>query len=114
MSYQFDLPMPPSANVYWRVSNGIVHVSKVARDYKITAGWLAKAAGVHTPLAGDVAVTVTVYRPERRGDLDNRLKVLLDSLKGIAFEDDDQVVEIHAYRRDTPKDGRISVEVALA
>lgn len=63
------------------------------------------------PIAGPVMVSVTVYRKRRAGDLDNYQKVLLDSLKGIAFEDDSQVVEIHALRLEDPSNPRVEVRV---
>lgn len=109
--YAFELPMPPSANKYWRNYRGRMVVSKLAKDYKEAAGWLAKAAGVNEPLTGELAVNIVVYRTERRGDLDNRLKVVLDALNGIAYTDDSQIVEIHAYRQEAPKDGRIQIEI---
>ena len=109
--YKFELPIPPSANRYWRNYRGNMVVSSEAKHYKESAGWLAKAAGVREPFKKPVSVAITVYRPERRGDLDNRLKVLLDALNGVAWTDDSQVVEIHAYRHESPKDGRVEVIV---
>ena len=105
------LPMPPSANDYWRFVNGRVLVSSDARQYKETAGWLAKSAGLSEPMTGEVAVTLHVYRRQKSGDLDNRIKVLLDSLRGVIYQDDSQVVEIHAYRHEDRYDPRVEVEV---
>ncbi len=61
---------------------------------------------------GPVSVNVRVYRPARRGDLDNCLKVLLDALKGIAFVDDSQVVHIHARRYEDKANPRAEVTVS--
>lgn len=105
------LPMSPSANRYWRNYNGHVVVSNEASSYKANVGWIAKEAGITSPFDGNVAVSLYVYRKQRSGDLDNRIKVLLDSLNGIVFTDDSQVVEIHAYRRDDKINPRIEVEV---
>lgn len=105
------LDMPPSANRYWRTGSGHVYVSDEALDYKNDVAITARQQGVRKPFTGDVAVTVYVYRKQRSGDLDNRLKVLLDALKGIAFEDDKQVVEIHAFRRDDKADPRVEVQI---
>ena len=38
----------------------------------------------------------------------------LDSLRGIAYADDKQIVEIHAYRRDDPANPRIEVVIESA
>jgi crossover junction endodeoxyribonuclease RusA len=109
------LPFPPSANRYWRSVPGRgVLLSAEARRYKEDAGMVALAAGVR-PVDGPVALTVTLYRPAKRGDLDNRIKVLLDALGGgIAYRDDSQVVELHAYRLDDKDNPRVEVQVIRA
>ena len=107
------LPYPPSANRYWRVVNNRPIISAQARAYKDEAGWLAKAQGVQ-PQTGDLAVTIAVYRPQRRGDLDNVLKVLLDALIGIAYEDDSQITEINAKRFDDKDNPRVEIDVVEA
>jgi Holliday junction resolvase RusA-like endonuclease len=88
------LPAPPSANRYWRMVNGRMLVSREGRAYKKLVDRQVTAL----PLIVPVAVTVRWARSKRMGDLDNRLKVCLDSLRGIAWLDDKQVVELHAYR----------------
>jgi crossover junction endodeoxyribonuclease RusA len=104
------LPYPPSANVYWRVARGKVIKSNEARTYQEAAGWLAKSQGAEL-LEGPVCVRLNVYRPQRSGDLDNRIKPLLDSLQGILYTNDDQVEEIHAYRYDDKQNPRVEIEV---
>lgn len=110
---RFVLPMPPSANRYWRNYRGVVVVSEEARAYKAGVGESAKEQGAFV-LSCPVAVYVDVYRSRKAGDLDNRLKVVLDALKGVAFEDDKQVVEIHARRFDDAKNGRIEITIEAA
>lgn len=104
------LPYPISANRYWRMWQGRMVVSTEARNYKEQAGWIAKGAGVDM-ITGDVALTVKVFRPQKRGDLDNTLKVLIDSLKGVIFKDDNQVTEIHAYLDDDKHNPRVEVGI---
>jgi crossover junction endodeoxyribonuclease RusA len=106
-----ELPLPPSANRYWRNFQGRTVKSQEARNYQAQVGWLAKVAGLSEPLDGDISVSLRVYRQQRRGDLDNRIKVILDSLQGIAYEDDNQVVELHAYRYDDKENPRVVVQV---
>lgn len=105
----FTLPMPPSANVYWRVFNGRPVVSPEAREYKHKAWGYAKEAGAEC-LEGDVALELRVFRARKRGDVDNRIKVLLDSMIGVLYDDDDQVTELHVYRDDDKKDPRVEVK----
>jgi crossover junction endodeoxyribonuclease RusA len=106
--FRFVLPVPPSANRYWRNYGGRVVVSDEARAYKGQAGWLAKEAGCGL-LTGPVGVLLHVHRARRVGDLDNYIKVLLDALRGVVFEDDSQVVELHAFRGEDPAAPRVNV-----
>ena len=109
---RLELPYPPTANLYWRIFRGHAVKSKDARQYQETAKLMAKAQALGAqPFKGDVRVEVHLRRPAKRGDLDNSLKVLLDALKGIAFEDDKQVVEIHAYRMDDKANPGVSVRI---
>lgn len=110
---KLTLPYPPSANLYWRSYRGMVVVSREASNYKLMVKLRCTMAG-YVPHQGAVAVTVRLYRPRRSGDLDNRLKVLLDSLNGGAWKDDSQVVELHAYRYDDAKNPRVEVEIEEA
>lgn len=106
------LPYPPSANRYWRMWQGRMVVSTEARNYKEQAGWIAKSQAPELVEGdGDVSLTIRVFRPQKRGDLDNTLKVLIDALKGVAFEDDDQVREIHAYLADDKNNPRVEVTI---
>ena len=51
------------------------------------------------PTIEDVVVTITFYRKTNRtADLDNLVKTVMDALNRVAYHDDKQVVELHAYR----------------
>jgi crossover junction endodeoxyribonuclease RusA len=106
------LPLPPTANLYWRVWRGRAVVSTEARAYKQAAALAAKAQGLRPIIDGEVAVVMRVFRPARRGDLDNRLKVLLDALRGVAYRDDSQVSALHATQAEDAKNPRVEVEVS--
>lgn len=97
---ELTLPEPPSANRYWKVWRGRAVKSKEARAYALQVKYLAIQQHVRAPITGDVALTVHWYRARRAGDLDNRLKCLLDSLKGITYADDKQVRRFTAERFD--------------
>lgn len=108
------LPFPPSSNRYWRSDRGgRPHLSTEARQYRREAALLAVAAGL-TPLAGALILTVVFFRPRRVGDLSNRIKVLEDALNGVAWMDDSQIVELHAYRRDDRANPRVEVAIRRA
>ncbi len=132
------LPPPVSANVYWRSfiprggKRAIVVVSDEAKAYRQTVLKLALAAGVRKPITGRVSLGVKLYpaRPldwakraakdpdgwddtVRSIDLDNALKVLLDALKNVAFEDDSWVRRIDAERMEPDEHGaRVVVTIS--
>ena len=130
------LPPAVSSNRYWRsfVPRGhkraIVTLSDEAKAYKAAVAQIARKAGVVSPIKGRVAVSYTLFpkRPQdyaRRMkadplrwddtvqclDLDNALKVMLDSLKGIVFEDDKFVHELHGRRAEPDGEGRLEVVI---
>lgn len=141
MSLVITLPYPISANRYWRTrvikpkaGPAIVstYVSPEAKEYKADVERILRAAGVHAPIAGRVSIMYTLfpnrpqdYRTRMRKlgdawqdtvqciDLDNAQKVLLDALKGIAFEDDAWVRRIIADRAEPDALGaRLVVAIA--
>lgn len=111
MAIQITLDMPPSANRYWRRGlNGNTYVSDEAEDYKAEVHLRCLRARIR-PLDGPLAITMRVYRARRSGDLDNRIKIVLDALQGIAYTDDKQITEIHAYRFDDKHEPRVEIEI---
>lgn len=104
------LPVPPSANRYWRNIRGRMVVSVEAQNYKSLVH-LACAQLNPIEKGRDVAISFTFYRAQKSGDLDNRIKVILDAMNNVAYEDDKQIVEIHAKRADDKDNPRIVLEV---
>jgi len=64
-----------------------------------------------------VAITCCVQTPKKterswpRGDVDNYAKAVLDSMSGIVFEDDDQVLEL-TVNKSFAKKGEIVIETS--
>lgn len=133
------LPYPISANRYWATRvmtvNGrsmpTVYVTSDAKAYKREVMQRCFAAGVLEPLKGRVAISVQLFpnrpldfktRMRKHGnswddtvmclDLDNANKVLLDSLKGVAIDDDKWVRELISKRME-PDDGGGRVVVRI-
>lgn len=99
---QLRLPTPPSVNRYWRTTRRgrAPYLSEEAKAYKVAVQRVARSCGLPGPLEGTLAIECLWTREAKRGDLDNRIKVFLDSLQGIAYADDNQIVRILAMRRD--------------
>jgi len=131
-SASVTLPYPVSANRYWRSygrgGRAIVTLSAEAAEYKARA---AIAWGAEKPIAGRIALHVRLYpaRPQdwakraaqspgawddsvRCLDLDNALKVLIDALKGRAYDDDRQIWAIYAERM-TPDEFGARVHITI-
>ncbi len=104
------LPYPPSINHLYATFRGRRIVSAKGRKFKSDIAVLARQQGARL-LTGDLTITFRVFRPKRIGDLDNRLKISQDALKGICFEDDRQIIEIHAFRFDDKTNPRIEVDI---
>lgn len=104
------LPYPPSVNHLYANWRGRRIISAQGRKFKSDIAILAKRQGAKI-LSGELSVTFRIFRPRKIGDLDNRLKISQDALKGICFEDDKQIIEIHAFRFDDKANPRIEIEI---
>lgn len=135
------LPYPISANRYWatRVVKAkgakhhmpITYVTSEANQYKSDVAETCILAGIVKPIPGRIKVEVWLYpnrpqdyatRQRKLGpawddnvqciDLDNANKVLLDSLKGLAFEDDKWVRQLLSQRMEPDDKGaRVVVRI---
>lgn len=104
------LPYPPTTNHLYLTRGRFRVPSPQAKAYKADVQKRCQIARTQ-PLDGSVSITLNVYRPRRVGDLDNTFKIVLDSLKGLAWHDDKQVTEIHGYRHDDKADPRVEVNI---
>ncbi len=108
--YSLTLPYPPLLNHYLRRSAHGVYQTPEAAAYKEEAAYTARLAGLE-PLEGAIVVAMDVYRPRKRGDIDAPIKLPLDALNRIAWEDDSQIVELHIHRFDDKHNPRIELSI---
>jgi Holliday junction resolvase RusA-like endonuclease len=106
--WRFTLPVVTSANRLWRVGGGRTYKAKGAATDTKAAALLFRHV---IPLAGDLAVSITWYRAQRSGDVDNRVKGTLDLLRGIAYADDASVARVSCERVDDGTPARLVVDV---
>jgi crossover junction endodeoxyribonuclease RusA len=101
------LPVPPSANRYWKTtSRGKIYETDEAKAYKQDVYYQTRHI---KKLSGEICVNFTVFRPRQVGDLDNYQKIMFDALQGIAFDNDNQIIEIHAFRKNDKHNPRVEV-----
>jgi len=109
---EFVLPYPPSVNHYWRRVGSRTLISREGRRFRQHV--LAILATMHVqPLHGRLAVSVEVHPPDnRRRDIDNVFKALLDAMQhGGAYVDDSQIVKLSIEKRKPIVGGKTVVQI---
>lgn len=111
----FIVPGPPACKgsvVSFPDKRGVIRTktdNKRLKSWAKNVAWCAKTAGVQfIPKGSGVYICVafefapparrTRALPCVRPDIDKLQRALLDALTGIAYEDDGQVVDVHAWK----------------
>lgn len=115
-----------------RISKTVYTPTKTAKYEKQIAKAYTDAGGKCIPADCYVSVSVSAFfpvpksyskkkredclerilRPDKKPDMDNILKVVLDGLNRVAYEDDKQVVELIGRKYYTESDGYLWVNVS--
>jgi crossover junction endodeoxyribonuclease RusA len=99
MLVDLTLPWPPSVNTYWRTFQGRMIISANGRQYRkdVADQVLIQRGAKH--IAGKIRVVIEAHRPDnRRRDLDNLLKAVLDGCTHAGvWEDDSNIVYLRIY-----------------
>ena len=127
--FEMLLPYPISTNRYWRTFRNRMVRSKEAVEYKSEVEDIASDV-ITQEMSGCVKVDLMLHpeRPKdwekrqkknpqwalgvRRVDLDNALKVALDALQGIAYEDDRSITDIRIRLREPIDGGGLTVKIS--
>ena len=113
MTAEFELPWPPSVNHYYRHVGPRVLISRDGRRYReqVVARFKNDRVAKYT---GPVALDIELYPPDnRRRDVDNSLKCLLDTFTHAGlYGDDSQIQRLTITRREPmPPDGLAFVRI---
>ena len=95
-------------------ASGKFYTPAATRSYEGLVRFFAAAAakGCPFPTSTRLAVSLSVYWPDqRRRDIDNAAKAILDACNGILWMDDSQVDELHVYRLHDAARPRVDVTV---
>ena len=89
------LPYPPSVNHYWMHTGRGCYLGKRGKIFRAEVAFLAHATwgDMVLPFTGRLSITIVAHPPDnRRRDVDNILKALLDALQHAGvYKDDNQV-----------------------
>lgn len=117
------LPLPPSVNSFWRSvparagQRAKVLISEEGRRFKSRCELMIRMQqrdhGL-APFEGEVEVSGVVYFADKRRDLDNVLKPLLDVLQGAAYKNDRQICRIDVRRGLDAKNPRVELQIRAA
>lgn len=109
MNHWLELPVGPSLND--KFVSRTFRVSREWHAYLKTVRVLARAQNA-VKIDGPVEMSIKWYRSAKRGDIDSKLKCLLDALEGVCYEDDAQIQKITVERSDyESKNPRLVVNV---
>lgn len=112
MKIMLELPYPPSANLIWRRSKFSTYMSKEGKAYK---QWVADYISAENfPKFGDDPVKISMIlrpRDKRKRDIDNCLKISIDSIASAGVINDDFQVQELSIKRGEPISGGLLIVV---
>lgn len=107
----FNIPIKPKAKGRPRAGRNGMYTDQATREYEDAIKQFYLDNNL-PKFDGNVQITITFQKDhinvqiisvkeesKLRGDVDNYVKSLLDGLNGVAYDDDKQVVNLHAYKR---------------
>ena len=116
MSYEFEMPWPPSVNGYWRTFRNRQIISKRGREYRKNSLLLLDSIGLsNEELSSRLSVSVTLNPPTlRKYDVDNFTKAAFDALSIAKFWlDDEQIDRLVVTKGVRTKGGNIQIKVKV-
>ena len=130
MKTKLILPFPPSTNTLYRTTkSGGIYKTKEHGVYFNAVHSIIQGKKIK-PTQEDVELTICLFRPAKRGDIDGPLKTLFDALeqptalvpvsgskkkkrvvtsKYGLYVNDSQVTDLHIYKRDDKDNPRVEV-----
>lgn len=112
---KFTIPGKPISvnHAYSQNRNGRRYLTDEGAEFKIEMGYIAKQAMKKTINKYKYPIKVSLeyyFDDKRRRDIDNGIKLCLDSMTGIVYKDDSEIVCLEVWK-DFSDNPRIEVEV---
>lgn len=99
----------------YRIVGKRLYKTKAVKEYEAKAVAQAIVAMQEMePMEGDIRCTLHVFfKDQRRRDIDNVTKSILDSGNEVVYIDDSQIAELHIYKRYCKENPRVEVEFSI-
>lgn len=95
----------------WRIGSRGMYKRQEVSQYQKEVKLICLSQRHTEPCDNPIRLSIGWFRPQKRGDLDGKLKIVIDALQGMLYFNDAQIVEIRAYRVEDPMNPRLEVEV---
>ena len=104
--------VPSKSNCY-RFAGKFMYKTKALKDYE--ESFLEQCVFYKDKnIEGNLRIEVIVYYPNRKSDIDNSLKVLLDMMQKVkAFDNDNKVAEIEIFKRLDKENPRVEFKIMV-
>ena len=104
--------VPSKSNCY-RFAGKFMYKTKALKEYE--ESFLEQCVVYKDKnIEGNLRIQVTVYYPNRKSDIDNSLKVLLDMMQKVkAFDNDNKVAEIEIFKRLDKENPRVEFSITV-
>lgn len=105
---------PISTGSLYRRNSFVMYMTKEGKALKENYAWQAKTQWRKGVITGPVTIEVRLFfKGIRRRDIDNFHKILLDSLTGIVWEDDSQIMVMRVEKHRDDNNPRIELTVIV-
>jgi crossover junction endodeoxyribonuclease RusA len=111
---RLDLPYPPTINHYYGVRGKGRYIKPEGLEFRKIVAQAIEPKGMEK-IEGNVAIFIQIYPPDnRKRDIDNVLKALLDALTHAgAWVDDSQIHDLHIIKG-KPRKGHSGTTVFIS
>lgn len=108
---EITLPVPPSVNAMYRHVGHTVYKTDTAKVWEKDARTLLSTQWKEKPKLGAVTLVIDLCLKTIAGDIDNRLKALLDVMQGKVYENDKQIIHLTIRKLKDAKNPRVIIQV---
>ena len=89
-----------------------VYMTSNGKTLKEDYAYQVKKQWKEEMIKGSVTVSLVFFhKTKRKADIDNFNKLILDSLSGVVFEDDSQIIEMYLRKEYDSENPRVTIEV---